>query len=355
MPTILLRIRGPDGVSSCQLEHDDTVATLQRVIADKTGISASRQELRVGFPPKLLELGETSSTSLEALGIKSGEQIVAAASAAPVSTSEAQRNATATQSAPLSASAQPPSIQQRPQQTPNLPSLDSSTSGIGSSVRSMPVDGGHLILRVVPDDNSCLFTSCGLLLEPGKPDVANFLRKTVADSIRADPETWSDAMLGRPRDKYIKTILSQDSWGGAIELSILAQKYETVICSIDVQTGRVDRFGDGFGSQCLVVYSGIHYDALTFSYMDPNPSSLYPFANELEFDVLKFESDSPLAETILNAAGRLVTEMRKDHAYTDAATFTLKCQQCGAAIKGEVEARAHAQSTGHTQFGEYDG
>ena len=58
---------------------------------------------------------------------------------------------------------------------------------------------------------------------------------------------------------------------------------------------------------------------------------------------------------MLCAAQELVAQLRKEHQYTDAATFTLKCEVCGKAIVGEKEARAHAEETKHSRFGEYDG
>ncbi|KAM0792437.1 hypothetical protein ACM66B_005114 [Microbotryomycetes sp. NB124-2] len=345
MSLITVRIRGPDGVSSAQLSHDDTLSALQLVIEHKTGIPQHRQELRTGFPPKPLATDISGESTLKSIGINAGEQIVVAEAAADIAS-----NATSSQarsvSTPTSAPAPPPVMQkEQPRSPPTMAPLR-------SGLRSVPVDGGNLILRVVPDDNSCLYSSSGLLLEPGRDNVATYLRQIVADEIRANPDTWSDAMLGRPRAEYVSTILSKNSWGGAIELSILAQRYQVEICSIDVQTGRIDRFGygNGYSSLCFVVYSGIHYDALTFSFMDPETA-----ASSLEFDILKFESGSEQAQAITRAALELVSQLRKEHAYTDAATFTLKCEQCGTAIVGEKDARAHAMQTGHTQFGEYDG
>lgn len=51
---------------------------------------------------------------------------------------------------------------------------------------------------------------------PPGPYVVNssqFTFKVVADAIRADPETYSDAVLGRSREEYIKTILKPSAWG----------------------------------------------------------------------------------------------------------------------------------------------
>ncbi len=72
----------------------------------------------------------------------------------------------------------------------------------------------------------------------------------------------------RPPADYISTILKPATWGGAIELGILAAHYKTEICSIDVETGRVDHFPagpHGSGMRCILIYSGIHYDAATLA------------------------------------------------------------------------------------------
>lgn len=75
-------------------------------------------------------------------------------------------------------------------------------------------------------------------------------------------------------------------------------------------------------------------------------------------------------DQILGAAKKLATILRERRAFTNVATFDLKCevsrtngpeypqvliymQQCGKGLKGEKDARAHAQETGHVRFGEY--
>lgn len=104
----------------------------------------------------------------------------------------------------------------------------------------------------------------------------------------------------------------------------------------------------------LLVYSGIHYDALSFTYLDVVPSLTFPPPN-LEFDQTSFPADPVLSESMLEAASKLVEQLRNEHQYTDAATFTLRCEQCKKALVGEKEASKHAMETGHTDFGEYDG
>ena len=47
-------------------------------------------------------------------------------------------------------------------------------------------------------------------------------RVQVARRILADPVTFNDAILGKPMEEYAAWIQKDESWGGAIELTILA-------------------------------------------------------------------------------------------------------------------------------------
>lgn len=126
----------------------------------------------------------------------------------------------------------------------------------------------------------------------------------------------------RPRDEYISTILKPSSWGGAIELSILAAHYATEIASVDVETGRIDYFtpppARRSGSRCVLIYSGIHYDAASVAPVPDAPSDFHetivPVAGEGD------------ADPVLVAAGRLADVLRAKRAYTNTATFDLRCQ-----------------------------
>jgi hypothetical protein len=132
----------------------------------------------------------------------------------------------------------------------------------------------------VPDDNSCLFSSLAIIftqditqaqairqgpLFPSPPSVAppDLAYPAAADTIRADSGTFSEAILGCPREQYLATLLKPQTWGGALELAALAARFGTEIASVDVETGRVDAFPPPGGAQtrCIVFYAGIHYDA----------------------------------------------------------------------------------------------
>jgi len=206
---------------------------------------------------------------------------------------------------------------------------------------AVPVDGGFLVLRAVPDDNSCLFSSIALIFEQDIK-AAPKLRQVVADTIRKNPVQFDDVFLGRPRDEYISTILQPAAWGGAIELMIFADYYRTEISSFDVETGRCDRFGEGrYDSRCIIMYSGIHYDATSLAPTESAP----PDFHQTVFDAG--------LSSIMFAAEKLAAKRRQKRAFTNTATFDLRCQTCGKGLKGEKEARQHAQETAHVEFGEY--
>lgn len=79
---------------------------------------------------------------------------------------------------------------------------------------------------------------------------------------------------------YIDAITKPNTWGGAIELTIFAAHYNTEIASIDVETGRVDHFNppaldsgiSPTSMRCIVIYSGIHYDAASLAPMIDAPA-----------------------------------------------------------------------------------
>ena len=59
------------------------------------------------------------------------------------------------------------------------------------------------------------------------------------------------------------TLLS--SWGGSIELEILAAYFQCELVAIDVQTLQQYHHGDSKHSRrAFLLYNGVHYDAISF-------------------------------------------------------------------------------------------
>lgn len=127
----------------------------------------------------------------------------------------------------------------------------------------------------------------------------------------------------RPRDDYISTILKPSTWGGAIELAILAKHYNTEISSVDVETGRIDRFTPSpeadSGNRSILIYSGIHYDAATLAPIKDAPEDFHQ-------TIMPVRGSTPETDSMLKAAKGLANKLREKKAFTNTSTFTLKCE-----------------------------
>lgn len=208
-----------------------------------------------------------------------------------------------------------------------------------NSVRdTLPV----LARRVVPADNSCLFTSIYYVVEGGvyDPACAPEMRNLIAQIVASDPESYSEAILGKTNQEYCDWIRRDDTWGGAIEVSILSKFYQCEICVVDTQTVRIDRFGEdaGYSKRVLLIYDGIHYDPLErrIPNSDIPPQTIFSASDDI----------------VLAQALELADEARRKRQFTDVNRFTLRCMVCQKGLTGQVEAREHAKETGHTNFGE---
>ncbi|KAH8688872.1 OTU-like cysteine protease [Talaromyces proteolyticus] len=331
-----VRVRGPAGQSTITLDATATVADLTTLIKEQTGLASF--DLKYGYPqPQPLDLSDPTQKLAE-LGVDlNGEQLIVNSkkddsAETPPSTSQQDTLPTqtihTTQPSPLRESSliKPPDDSDPPE----VPS---------------PEHAGTVVLRIMPDDNSCLFRAVGSAVIGGM-DAMTELRSIVAQTIQAQPDEYPEVVLERKTDDYCRWIQSEDAWGGAIELSILSKHFAVEICSIDVQTLRVDRFNEGQATKCFVVYSGIHYDAIALSPSDP------PFTHAYappDFDTRIFEAGDSF---ILERALELCQVLQKRHYYTDTTSFQIRCNTCGGLFVGEKGATEHAAQTGHYDFGE---
>lgn len=90
------------------------------------------------------------------------------------------------------------------------------------------------------------------------------MRQVIAQHVAGDKETYNQAMLSRPNLEYCEWILRLDSWGGAIEVSILSNFYGMEICVVDIINAIIIRFGEdqNYGTRAFLLFDGIHYDPL---------------------------------------------------------------------------------------------
>lgn len=161
----------------------------------------------------------------------------------------------------------------------------------------------------------------------------------VAQYILARPLEYSEVFLGRPPKDYARWIQQSANWGGAIELAIFSDIYGVEIGSFDVKSGRMDLFGEGshFRNRVYLQYTGIHYEAF-YQTLNNEIITIFP------------ASDTQVTEQIRE----LVMASKAAHKYTDTAQFTLRCEECRAGFKGQIEAQSHARDTKHFSFIEYE-
>ena len=335
-----LRVRGPTGQSTLTLDDAATIQDLRGQITEKTGIASF--DVKYGYPDlKPLHLHTFQpDQKLSESGVNfNGEQLIIAPreSSSPAQAAESivtrpsASSASQTQSSPAKSN---PSRSQKAENSaddpPEIPS---------------PEHGGTFVLRVMPDDNSCLFRAVGAAVM-GDMDTMVELRSIVAGSIQSNPTEYTAAILGKNPDEYCQWIQNEDSWGGAIELKILSEYFNIEICSIDVQTLNTFQFNEGAPTRCIVVYSGIHYDVLALCPSDPPHTRADLFAPN---DTKIFDAADPV---VLEKAKEMCLVLQSKHYYTDTASFQVRCNTCGGTFTGEKGAAKHAAETGHYDFGE---
>lgn len=256
----------------------DLLTTVSRL----TGLPDSRILLKVGFPPQHIDLSGRDQAIVD-LGIHSGDTVIVEQGAEP--------------------------------------------------------SGPRLERTPVPADNSCLFTSVNFCVTGGSldPSCAPRLRRLIADRVLEDPERFCEAVLGMSADRYCAKLLHEDLWGGGIEVSVLSRHFRLEIAVVDVQTTRIDRFGEdeGHAQRILLLYDGIHYD---------------PLARRSDAGLITKFPVSDFA--VLEAALEMATQARAERQFTDTSSFRLRCGICAVLLRGQSECQAHAKATGHASFGE---
>ncbi|EPZ32536.1 ubiquitin thioesteras-like protein OTU1 [Rozella allomycis CSF55] len=219
---------------------------------------------------------------------------------------------------------------------------DTITIENGNTFKRKTISNEMMVIRKMADDNSCLFSSIGYLLENKRACQADALRQKVVEFILSHPDDYNSVILGKNVSEYCQWISKPTSWGGAIEISIFSKLYKIQIASIDVKSLRVDLFGeeDSFPDRCYIVYDGIHYDCIVSTYSN----------NETAQDITIFSSKDDFA---LASAISVVEEISKKNMFTDLANFTIRCETCHSGFIGTDDAQRHAQETGHTNFAEF--
>ncbi|KAL9610479.1 MAG: hypothetical protein Q9167_004819 [Letrouitia subvulpina] len=363
-----IRIRAPGGQFNLNLPEDATIGDLQSAISEKTSIPTF--DLKYGYPPRPLFLEEydQSAKITQAAPTLDNEQLIVAGKQTaspkglptPQSHDDPKPPSSNTVDSGLNSASfsftgvgeAPPAdiLHPRPHQArmPVEPlSLAPKSKLAADDPPEIPLasHSSTLVLRIMPDDNSCLFRAFSSAFF-GIMDNMTELRSIIASYIQEHRDKYSEVILEKPPDDYCRWIRTENSWGGAIELDILSRHFEVEICSIDVQTLRVDRYNEYQAHRCILVYSGIHYDTIALS---PSDAPFDHADASPDFDTKMFDSAD---DAILERAIELCRQLQSMHYFTDTAKFNILCNICKKTFVGEKGAVEHAQATNHYDFGE---
>ena len=215
------------------------------------------------------------------------------------------------------------------------------------SVTDLPeqLPPGFLMKQEIPSDNSCLFRSIKFCMSNGHenecgPAAITALREVIANHIEKDPLLYCEGFLGKSNEEYREWIKQEDKWGGAIEISILSQHFKVEIAVVDSRTGYLMRFGEdmNYPRRILLIYDGIHYDALVYELTDRPGHRIYQFSRN--------------NHSIIEQARQIGNEAKSSRQFTDTSNFQLQCNVCSIYLKGQKEAQEHAKETMHVNFKE---
>ncbi|CAJ2508812.1 Uu.00g138380.m01.CDS01 [Anthostomella pinea] len=314
-----LRYKAPSGGGTIEVDDAATVAQLLETVKSTTGFADVT--VKYGWPPQALG-PDQHHVALQTLGLQRESLTVV-----PV------------ENLPTEVSATPQAVQ-----------ASKSAPGIKDQNISVliPESNSSLVLRVMPDDNSCLFTAVGGALRglPPSPDgyTPGMLRRIVTDHIRSNPSKFNAAVLESSPDAYCTRMMRPDTWGGAMELGILSEEFNLEICVVDVKTGAVIRYGEGnYDMRCIMVYSNIHYDRIAEIFVEGQ--------EEMDFDVTRWAVET--SDHLITRAQEMCKELKEKHQYfTDTSAFVVTCNECGWIGQGEQQLIKHARDTGHSDITE---
>ena len=161
-----IRVRTKTGlVRITSLSETSCIIDLKKAISAQASLDFSCIKILKGYPPKQIDFSNESST-LASHNIANGELL----------TIEEDLSKSSTNSAVL------------PQNS---------------------ISEGVLLRKVVPANNSCLFTSVHFVMQNGDYDLdcQESMRQFIAQTVKSDPITFNEAILGKTNLEYCKWIL----------------------------------------------------------------------------------------------------------------------------------------------------
>ena len=197
------------------------------------------------------------------------------------------------------------------------------------------------VRRYVDADNSCLFSSIGYLLDHKTFSETTKLQYRQLLSNHLEGITIDEVTLGMPKSEYIEKIQNPSTWGGAIELKLFSDMFQIEIASIDVQSNRIDIFGQdkNYPQRIYVIYNGVHYDPMVMSYTEDTSDDITSFESDDNTTLIEFQNYAK----VFKEAGDFVDPTNMNQ---------FECDSCKVVFESQMEAYEHASNFEHWNFNE---
>lgn len=203
-----------------------------------------------------------------------------------------------------------------------------------------------MIRRKIPNDNSCLFSAVEFLTSSGTIENSRQLRFECTSQIRKFPDKYTTLYLDRTPDEYCTWLELDSSWGGEIEILILAEIKGVQISIVQLETLRILSYSppnmDSCCGRIYLLYTGQHYDALVGN--GDLPTYI--------FHVSQNDGNDCNDSLALACAKHLKHEWE-----TNLRTRTrkrIKCSGCSAILKDASDFQQHCNSVEHDDDFCYD-
>eukprot|EP00667_Euglena_gracilis_P025393 EG_transcript_29798 len=197
-----------------------------------------------------------------------------------------------------------------------------------------------MIRRSVPNDHSCLFSAVAYLAEGGhRGGVVATLRQRCAEAVGADPDRYSDVILGMGNAEYQKWIQDPFSWGGETEVVVLATHFglEVAVITMESQAVLVYPPQSPCRGRIYLLYTGQHYDPLV-GVADAET----PAAEERRV----FPSGDAASEAAAVACAA-AEQHRAEQRARQRVRKALKCGGCGALLDSNEAFQEHCAEVDH--------
>lgn len=130
--------------------------------------------------------------------------------------------------------------------------------------RCLPSAASSIILQKndTPNDQNSLYRCISQLLFHGEQSTAA-IRWLCTNALTKRPEIFTPDILRTTVQDYGKKIINPDSYGGYIELSLIALEYSVGLAAWHTRNHRLDVYGEDFErskGRHYLIYDGVHYD-----------------------------------------------------------------------------------------------